>query len=168
MKAEIYWLQTPSNGRLGTMPKPRGGDWLNTEIQNLQQAGVDVVVSLLTYPENVELGLTQEGHLCQTYGVNFISFPIQDRNVPESKMETGKLVHKLVTLLDDDKNIVVHCRAGIGRASLIAASILTTYNIPAAEAFSFIQERRGLPVPDTQEQKDWVSSFSKVYSFLIG
>jgi protein-tyrosine phosphatase len=166
MKAEIYWIQTPSNGRLGTMPKPRGGDWLDTEIQALRQIGVDNIVSLLTYPENVELGLTKEATLCQAYGLDFISFPIQDRNVPESKIDTGKLIRELVTLLDEGKSIAVHCRAGIGRASLIAASILTTYNIPAEEAFSIIEKRRGLSVPDTQEQKDWVSSFETVFSLL--
>lgn len=166
MKAEVYWLQTPSKGSLGTMPKPRGEDWLDTEIQALRQAGVDIIVSLLTQTENVELGLTQEADYCQSYGIGFISFPIQDRNVPESKLDTSKLVRELIAQLNEGKNIAIHCRAGIGRASLIAASILTTYNVSTEEAFSIIEERRGLPVPDTQEQKDWVSSFEKVYSFL--
>jgi protein-tyrosine phosphatase len=136
MKVEVYWLQTPSKGRLGTMPKPRGEDWLETEIQALRQAGVDVIVSLLTDSENVELGLTQEAGYCHTYGIDFISFPIQDRNVPASKVATSRLVRELVELLDDGKNIAIHCRAGIGRASLLAASILTTYDVSTKEAFS--------------------------------
>ena len=166
MRLEIYWLQSPANGRLGTMPKPRGEDWLETEVQALRQAGVDILVSLLTYPERVELGLTEEVLWCQTYGIDFISFPIEDRSVPTSKIETSKLVRELAALLDKGKNIVVHCRAGIGRASLIATSILTTYGITAEEAFSMIEERRGLPVPDTQEQRDWVLNFEKMYSLL--
>lgn len=53
--------------------------------------------------------------------------------------------------------IAIHCRAGIGRSSLIAASVMTAYHIPAEEAFSLIETARGFAVPDTQEQKDRVS-----------
>ena len=42
------------------MPRPRGGDWLDGEIQSLAKADVDVVVSLLTADEVAELELQDE------------------------------------------------------------------------------------------------------------
>jgi hypothetical protein len=45
---------------------------------------------------------------------------------------------------------------GIGRASLLAASIMVKFEVDPKTAFEIISEKRGLPVPDTLEQLDWV------------
>jgi hypothetical protein len=29
MKPELFWIPTPSPGRLAMAPRPRGGDWLD-------------------------------------------------------------------------------------------------------------------------------------------
>ena len=166
MKKLVYWLDSPTKGRIGTMPRPRGNEWLETEMQAFQREGVDVILSLLTYPEQVELGLTHEADLCQQYGIDYLSFPIKDFHVPESKANTGQFVRELAALLDEGKHLAIHCRAGIGRSSLIAASTLTTYGMSADEAFAMISERRGVNVPDTQEQREWVDGFAQVYTNL--
>ncbi len=166
MKAIVYWIENPTSGRIGTMPKPRGNEWLETEMQSLQQTGVDVVVSLLTYAENRELSLTEEAAYCQAQDLDFITYPIPDFDVPASKIDASKVVRTLAGLLDEGKSIAIHCRAGIGRSSLIAASILTTFNLSSEEAFARIEQARGRPVPDTQAQKDWVEGFVKLYSQL--
>lgn len=163
----VYWIQMSGAGRLSTMAKPRSGDWLASDLRALRQAGVDVIVSLLTYAETIELDLTKEAAYCQTCGIDFITFPIEDRQVPASKRETARLIRQLADWFDAGRHIAIHCRAGIGRSSLIAASLMTTYHIPAEEAFSLIETARGFPVPDTQEQKDWVLQFSAVYSTLL-
>jgi protein-tyrosine phosphatase len=45
---------------------------------------------------------------------------------------------------------------GIGRASLVAAAVLRLLGLPGDEAFSRVQAARGLPVPDTDEQRQWL------------
>ncbi|HEV8483740.1 MAG TPA: protein-tyrosine phosphatase family protein, partial [Blastocatellia bacterium] len=55
----------------------------------------------------------------------YISFPIPDRDVPESTRETTKLCEMLAQLASKGENIVIHCRQGIGRSSIVAAIILT-------------------------------------------
>jgi hypothetical protein len=35
------------DGALWTMPRPRGGDWLDDDLRELVQLGVDILVSLL-------------------------------------------------------------------------------------------------------------------------
>ena len=47
MQVRIYWIDDFESGRLGIMPRPRGGDWLEDEIRSLKVSGVDAVVSLL-------------------------------------------------------------------------------------------------------------------------
>ena len=78
-----FWIKT-EGVRLAITPRPRGRDWLDDDIRFLQRAGVDVVVSALTPAEVEELGLLEEGHCCQSNGLEFLSFPIEDRSVPPS------------------------------------------------------------------------------------
>jgi protein-tyrosine phosphatase len=62
--------------------------------------------------------------LCRQHGIEFISFPIPDRGVPASLRDATDLVRTVVNGIGDGKAVAVHCRAGIGRSSLIAASVL--------------------------------------------
>jgi protein-tyrosine phosphatase len=62
--------------------------------------------------------------------------------------------------------IVLHCRMGIGRSSLIAASVLTTLGIAPSEAFALITTARGRSIPDTDEQRQWVDLFVAARSWL--
>ncbi|MEZ5300547.1 MAG: hypothetical protein R3F11_07800 [Verrucomicrobiales bacterium] len=62
------------------------------------------------------------------------------------------------------RSVVFHCRAGIGRSSTMAAAALTCFGIGADEAFARISEARGLQVPDTDEQIDWVRRFLSLVS----
>ena len=53
-------------------------------------------------------------------------------------------------------NTVVHCRAGIGRTGIVAVGVLFHCGFEPIEAFEHISNKRGVSVPDTQEQIDWV------------
>jgi protein-tyrosine phosphatase len=141
------------------MPRPRGGDWLEDEIRSLRDLGVDVVVSLLENHETRELNLECEGACCADSGISFLSFPIRDRSVPPSIPETRKLAQAIFGLLGDGKNVVVHCRGGIGRSSVIAACVMMLSGIAADQALLKIQDARGCLIPDTSEQRQWVNEF---------
>jgi protein-tyrosine phosphatase len=155
----LYWINL-DEVRLGIMPRPRGNDWLSDDLRLLRQVGVDVVVSALTSEENQELGLTEEGQECAHIGLVFVSFPIEDRSVPASHAKFGALVDRLTEYLGKGKAIAVHCRAGIGRSSMIAACVLIRKGLSLDSVFQTIEEARGCPVPDTLEQRQWVERFS--------
>ncbi|MCP3926607.1 MAG: tyrosine protein phosphatase [Desulfobacterales bacterium] len=153
MYTEVFWIETPEKGKIGIMPRPRGGDWLKEEISNLKNEQVDSIVSLLTYFENSELELTKEQKICERFKIDFFSIPIEDRDVPESIYKIIELISVLQKMIKEGKNIAIHCRQGIGRSSLIAASVLTTFGIPVKEIFNRIESSRGRSVPDTKEQR---------------
>ena len=156
MVSTIYWIEAGLKGRLAIMARPRAGDWLEDEIDNWRKAGIDLVVSLLEPSESHELGLTEEARGCLQRGIDFLSFPIPDRQVPLSTHETRVLVGKIRDLVAAGKLVAIHCRAGIGRSGLIAASVLKASGIDASRAFDLISMARGVAVPDTPEQRDWV------------
>src|SRR3954466_3658245 len=120
MSAEVYKVDGPWPGRLTIVPRPRGGDWLADEISAWRRAGIQVVASLLTPDEAADLGIADEATLSRTAGIDFISFPIPDRGVPESAAAAA-LLTTLAAALADGKTVAVHCRQGIGRSAVIAA-----------------------------------------------
>ncbi len=141
------------------MARPRGGDWLEDEVRGWAQMGVQVVASALTHKEMMELDIQQEETFCIQQDLKFFQFPIQDRDVPISFKDWEAFISTLSEQLAQQKTIVAHCRMGIGRASLIAASLLVRQGIEPSRAWEWIEQARGCAVPDTPEQREWLYAF---------
>jgi protein-tyrosine phosphatase len=156
---EIYWISGPSSGRLAIMPCPNGGNWLKEHVRRLRAEGVDIVVSLLPLREAAYLDLLEESAVCQVNGITYLSFPIEDRTAPHSKAEVAEFVETLAEALDQGKAVAIHCRAGIGRSSLIAACVLVRNGMSTPKAFALIHSARECDVPDTPIQRKWVGEF---------
>jgi len=118
-----------------------------------------MVISLLEPHEISELGLSEEAGLCEQRGMTFTSFPIPDRGVPSSLRETDVIARTIADRVREGKSAAVHCRAGIGRSALIIACALAYLGITPQAAFAMIGQARGVPVPDTDAQRDWVAAF---------
>jgi len=159
MRPQVHWIDLPIAGRLAIMARPCAGDWLDDEISGWRGEGIDIVVSLLEPEEVGELGLRGEADLCREKGMEFISFPILDRGVPVALRETAALAQVVATKIGEGKAVAVHCRAGIGRSSLIAACALVCLGFDWEAALDMIGKARGVTVPDTEGQRNWVKSF---------
>jgi protein-tyrosine phosphatase len=143
------------------MPRPRGEDWLEDEIQSWRRSGVDLVVSLLTCEEQAELKLPNEEAFCRANGIEYLSFPIEDRGVPSSAKAFSELANNLTEQLANGKNVAIHCRQGIGRAALVAISLLILSGLEPAAAIQRVGAARGCPVPETPEQRRWIVDFAR-------
>lgn len=160
MNQQVYWIDGPWPGRLGIVLRPRGGDWLGDETAAWRKLGVDAVVSALEKEEIEQFALNQEAPFVATHGMVFGACPIQDRGVPVSISGFLQTLREVETVLQQGKNVVVHCRQGIGRSALIAAGLLILEGLGASEALARVQRARGIPVPETSEQKDWLTRFA--------
>jgi protein-tyrosine phosphatase len=161
MSADIYWLTEVSLGSLAILGRPRAGDWLADEIADWRAGGITDVVSLLEEHEVRELGLEREAALVAEAGMSFTRFAIPDRGVPASAAETLTLWERLAGRLREGGAVGVHCRASIGRAGLIVAGTLVHLGVPEELAWRRTSEARGRAVPDTQEQRAWVSALAR-------
>ncbi len=99
MEIKVYWILNYGPGRIGIIPRPRGGDWLEDEIRGLRSAGAEVLVSLLTEQEVEELDLAQEPTLCAQNGIEFLSFGIEDRGVPALDSDTTRFLGEVTARL---------------------------------------------------------------------
>ncbi len=153
-----YWIEA-GEWRLAILPRPRGRDWLPDDIAAAHRAGVDIIVSALTDAEMRELGLVEEPDCCARSGIEYFSFPIEDRSLPASATDLVNFLDRLQAKLQQGKSVAIHCRAGIGRSSMLCACLLSMQGLSADAAFQKIQLARGCAVPDTPEQREWVLSF---------
>lgn len=161
MKAQVYWTTEQYPGRIAIVARPRGGDWLEDEAAAWAAAGLDVIVSLLEEDEAVDLGLSEEEAVCLDNGLFFFSCPIVDRSVPTARQQLFPLLEHLQRLLQEGKNIGIHCRQSVGRSALLAASLMALFGVRPEVAFQRLSLARGLPVPETTEQQEWVEKFAE-------
>jgi protein-tyrosine phosphatase len=152
MKTEPFWI-TP---QLAIVPRPQGGSALDGEMRALREAGIDTVVSMLEPYEAKDIGLEDEANAAEHAGLRFVNFPIPDRGLPASLENLTTLLSNLEAQIAKGRKIGIHCRACIGRSSVVAAALLVRAGASAGEAWRRISRARGLPVPDTAEQRAWV------------
>jgi protein-tyrosine phosphatase len=149
MSTSLYWVKGPWPGKLALTARPRGEDWLEDEIKSWQRAGINTVLSLLEPAEEMELGLKDEGALVKRQGMKFKSLPIPDRQIPNSESELGASLEEIDADLSSGKNVVVHCRQGVGRTGLVAACLLVTKGLSSRAAIASVTSARGTPIPET-------------------
>ncbi len=152
-----FWIDTASPLQLAIASRPHGGQWLQEDVRLLKNEGIDILVSLLSFGECRELELDEEKAVCSSVGISFVNFPIPDRQVPPSRLGFLTFAQFLHKRASEGLRIGVHCRACIGRSSVLLATVLRLEGFTAKEAFSRISEARGLRVPDTAEQAKWVA-----------
>jgi protein-tyrosine phosphatase len=172
MRTALHVIAWPGPGRLATMAHPRGGDWLADEMAGLAAAGVDVLVSALTWDEDHRLGLLEAPGAAKAAGIEYVSFPIADRGVPQSDhpaaaldraegcLDVVALGIRLAAHVRAGRFVVTHCFAGIGRATLLACATLVMLGVGPERALDLVADARGLPVPDTLAQRDWLYQFA--------
>jgi protein-tyrosine phosphatase len=156
VSTKLHWVEGPWLGKLALAARPRGGDWLEDEIAAWHGDGIDVVVSLLTPDEEQDLDLGREAQVVKARGMKFVSFPIPDRQVPNSETEMAAALEGIDAELSAGRNVVVHCRQGIGRTGLVGACLLITKGLSSERAVKTVSAGRGNPVPETEEQLRWI------------
>lgn len=155
----VHWVEAGASGRVGIRPHPAGGTALREEMRALRASGADILVSLLEPDEALRLELDEEASLAAACGLRFVSHPIRDHSLPSDAVAFGALVDELATCVRDGRSVAIHCLAGIGRSSMLGAGVLTALGLDVHAAFEALTRARGLPVPDTVEQRTWVERF---------
>jgi len=156
---EIYWIGEPQKRELAIVARPRGDEGLREDLAGLKAEGIDVLVSFLNPYEEAELGLTNEARVAEEVGLKFISFPIPDRQVPPDLRSFRRLAEKLAQRVRLGDRVGVHCRGCIGRSTVMLAAVMITLGAEPHDALRQIERARGLRVPDTAEQLEWILNY---------
>lgn len=164
MTGQLYWLTGTWAAKVALAARPRGGDWLPDEVANWKRSGVSSVVSLLTHEEEQDLDLLNELSEVKRQGLDFISFPIPDRQVPKSEAKLAQVIDKLNQTLSAGQNVLIHCRQGVGRSGLVAACLLVRDGMSPGAAVQAVSAARGVVTPETPEQRVWIEQYAPAFA----
>ena len=156
MQSTIYEVEQIGRGFLAVMAKPATSRSIEYEFVGIAKKRIRKVVSLLEQSEARDVGLDRERELCEINGMEFVSYPITDWGLPSSVTEFAEFTRSMHQQIANGTNTVVHCGAGIGRTGMLAAGILLHCGYEPDDAFRHISQARGAPVPDTDEQRNWI------------
>jgi len=156
---DIFWIKGAPPAPLAVVLRPRGGDWLEDELIRMKRAGIQTIVSLLEKHEAAFLELSDEARAAKQAGLYFLSFPIADTHIPSDPAAFETFIKYLASRLRAGEHVGIHCRGSIGRATITAACALVHLGWSPQTALSAIAAARGCPVPDTEEQENWILNY---------
>ena len=156
MPIEIYQVAEDLPGALFIMPRPMPE--LGDSMAALRTLGLDKVVSMLPADEAQALGLQYEAACCNAAGMAFTTHPITDFGLPDPAI-FDPFACQIGAELRRGSRIAIHCRAGIGRSGMAVAAALITLGWNAVQAVERVSERRGVSIPDTDDQRRFLADF---------
>jgi protein-tyrosine phosphatase len=116
-------------------------------------------VSCLTPAEESELELEGESEAARSLGLEFLRIPIEDFGTPGPGL-VEELLSRIGRSATPNARIAIHCRQGLGRSPLVAAAMLVRNGMKPREAWEVIAKARGRAVPETEEQRVWLTRFA--------
>lgn len=128
---------------------------LAMDLAAIRAWGATVLVTLIEAHEFELLKVERLGEMAEAEGLEWHHLPIPDMDVPDWHFDRRWLYSglRLRRLLRQGGRVVLHCRAGLGRAGTIAAHLLVELGVPAAEAISQVRRvRRGAIQTRSQEE----------------
>jgi protein-tyrosine phosphatase len=150
----MFAIETATAGGLYIAPHPRGA----SEIAQFAAQGITCIVSLIEAPEALVLGIAEAPLWCARAGMEFVSLPIADFALPAPSAFTAT-VADIVARMNDGQQVLVHCRAGIGRSGMVCSGVLMALGATAEAAVRRVTAARGQEVPDTAEQRAFIARF---------
>ena len=157
---DIFWIKGDPLATLAIVLRPQGDVMLESELIRLKRNGIYTLVSLLEQREADTLGLADEGPAAVHVGLNFFSYPLSGACVPMDIDSFRRFIAGLANRLRAGESVGVHCQGSIGRSTIVVACALIHLGWQPGAALEAVAAARGVSVPDTQEQAEWILNYT--------
>jgi protein-tyrosine phosphatase len=134
---------------------------LETDLKRLREEyGVGVLASLMERDEYSDLEIPDLSQKAEEQGMEVLYLPIPDYGVPSASEDDDyrPFIEDIANRIEEGETVVVHCRGGLGRSGLVAASILVALGRSAEAAIKTVRGAREGAV-ETPDQEDRVRLF---------
>lgn len=155
-------------GRIVQLPKSVSGTLLLSEmpgskkslidwLAGAEASRVDLIVNLAEQEELASISPEYLAYIQNNEGIEISDFPIADFSVPADLVVFKIFVEQVAERLRLGQCVVAHCRAGIGRTGLFAASVLTTLEMPFDDVLLNVQSAGGRF--ETEAQRSFLQDY---------
>jgi ADP-ribosylglycohydrolase len=115
---------------------------LDTDLARLRDVlAADVLVNLLEPDEQAALGIATLGEQAERAGLVTLRLPITDGSVPP-RPALDAMVERILSVTATGKNVVVHCRGGLGRTGLVVGACLRARGLDGPAALELVRRVR--------------------------
>lgn len=141
-----YDKLTLSNG--GTLiftPCPGTKDTTVAEaVATLKDAGARSLITLMPEDELARFAAECLPDQCATQGLQWLHLPVEDDHAPDERFATAFATQKqtLLSLLEQQGTVAIHCRGGSGRTGFMAAILLLEAGMDREEVVRQVQSLR--------------------------
>ena len=125
------------------------------DLLELKKKKIDIVVSLLEKKELKPLNVSTLFEVIKKHKFTHYYFPIKDKSVPKKNVELNGLLNDLSFKIRQNKKILLHCNAGLGRSGLIAALLCKKLGV-SENPISYIRKHRPGSI-ETKDQEKMIS-----------
>ena len=117
---------------------------LDKDVATIHNWGAAAVVSLVTLSELKKLGVGNLSSALSACNIVWHHCPINDCQAPDCGFEVmwSTIETKLLRLLYEQRRILLHCAAGLGRTGTVAAKLLIASGVPAPQALARVRAVR--------------------------
>jgi ADP-ribosyl-[dinitrogen reductase] hydrolase len=144
----------PGFGRIGITfcpgkydPHAMSGHWdrdLAIDLDSVRGWGAAAVITLLEHGELACLRVEKLGDEVTARNMRWFHLPIADVSIPDERFEQewATVGRELRALLRSRRDVLVHCRGGLGRAGTIAARLLIELGMEPQAAVDAVRSVR--------------------------
>lgn len=160
---ETFKLVEINGCKISIGPCPKGDEHLEIDVQELSGCGISMIVSLLTYTESVQLGLSIEADVCKSHSIEFVNFPIMDKGICGFNQFVD-FIELLYGRTQKLNSIFIHCQHGIGRSGMVALGLMIRDGKDLEESIKQVSAIRGYDVPQSLAQRRLLGAYHKFLS----
>jgi len=131
-------------------------------ISKYDSRNISTIVTLIQKYEFEQLNVENLPLKIRQYGFNWLHLALTDGSIPDHEWidEWNKNKYRLIDSLNQNEDIIIHCKGGLGRAGTVSAILLKEIGYNIEEAIQKVRQCRGNYAIESN-QEEWLKEHYK-------